>query len=517
MGQQISTTPAPAVGSTRPPRDTAHGEHYREHTTRPLRPWLGKQPAKTSRLLDADDIARAVDRSCSCAGHCRTWASTGAVRELRSRYLSLGGEHEQLAWLSRLIPEAQDHPRYFLPDFHHEALVCEAAFLNFTGISKTKLERAKELHRKDMQFLTQATEREAPKTVSANAFLTLYEKEECSETLHGIHLPDDITFNDLYAIYYNRETVEAQRASESHFQRVRRTSHHRLHEADALAFGHCALCVELRSQLRSPTVARSPDDLARVKMERDAHRKLRRKQAEALKILDDMAVERPEQNVMIYCDQTPVPAFPREPAAVGERLHRLKLLAGGTLSRSTGTGAVFLSLNDDKGSNLIQTQIFLQLREVMTSPTKVSTARKLYVHADLAGGENRNAYMVGMLGIYVARGWVDVGEYSGLLEYHGACIIDSTVFRPLKGSLAHKPLHTPADFVEAAQKGFKKQVPDLTCGPATPALQRKAMSIVWLQNEIDFKSFLQPCLNHFSGIAKTRAFRVSKGILPRGH
>lgn len=440
------------------------------------------------------------------------WASPNCVKEIRTRYLSLGNEHNQKEWVIQLLP-AEEGALYFIPSYHAEALVCEQAFLHLTGISPTKLQSAKELRRSGLQFVKQTSGRPDPKFVSVAAFLETYVREECTTTLHGTHLPDDMRFKNLYMLYCRKlETDASSRASDPYFHQVRRETQPHLHESNTNDFNACPTCVRLQAAKRKKAQGSSPDDLERVMLELAAHTKLRRAQDVVTKQLDFQSASHPDQLAMVFVDQTPVPAFPHEASAVYKGLHRFRLLAGGTLARSGGTGAIFLSLHDSKGPNLIQTQLWIQVREIFTSPTRVSLASWLHIQADLTTGENRNWCMVGMLGLYVFYEWVKRATFGAQLEYHGRSVVDSTVHRSVKGALSKKPLHTPIDYVAATQEGQKKLVSSLaSCDPTTP--KRKALSVIWLKNQIDWKGFMDQHVNRFSKITEARTFQVEKGGL----
>lgn len=502
--------------STHPPRDTARGKRYREKTKRGLLPYLGPMPKKTARLLNEENLNEAATFRCMCGRNCMLSLSFNCVKETRERYLHLGGEHEMLQWLAGIVPVDKDEHQYSLPSLNH-VLVCQATFLNVLGLSATKLKRARELASNGTPFVAQTSERPDPKRTSALAFLETFHEDECAKTTSGSHLPDDFEFQDVYNLYCQKEVDVHQRAGPEYFAALRKAKFPHLHPCDSLQFGRCKLCIRLLASLRkAKSSGGSPQELEKVMMEEKAHRALREDQKVATKTLDMRAHDHPDRLAMIYVDQTPVPAYPRDPRNPGGGLHRLRLLCGGTLSRATDTGAVFLSLHDDKGPNLVQTEIYVQLREILTSTTRCALARTLHVQCDLATGENHNRIMVGALGIYVHWGWVVTAAAGSQLEYHNYSLIDSTVHRPLKGALKHAHLHTPRDFVAAAQKAFKKEVASLShAEPATPSgstpAQRKAISVVWLANQMDWKSFLDQYVNKFVNITESRVCEVFRG------
>ena len=80
----------------------------------------------------------------------------------------------------------------------------------------------------------------------------------------------------------------------------------------------------------------------------------------------------PDALAMVGVDQSNGPGLPHRCKKTWGRVHLLKLMYGGTLSESTGTGAFYISLLHDKGPNLVLTQLYLQLREVLTSGTSAS-------------------------------------------------------------------------------------------------------------------------------------------------
>ena len=165
-----------------------------------------------------------------------------------------------------------------------------------------------------------------------------------------------------------------------------------------------------------------------------------------------------------------------------------------------------------KDPNLICTQLYLQAREVRTADTLAVDARTLYIHADLASSENRNRFVIGFFGLLVLHGWYDVVEFGSHLEYHSWGIADSEVFAPLKVHVTKRALHTPIDVLERAQASYVKTTDELIVGGDGQRAKRKAVDVVWMEGQLDWKTLLEASVSTFTNISKYRAFSVSKGV-----
>ncbi len=67
--------------------------------------------------------------------------------------------------------------------------------------------------------------------------------------------------------------------------------------------------------------------------------------------------------------------------------------------------------------------------------------REVLVQADLTSGQNRNMYMIGLLALIVHVDWAKIARFPGLLESHAHSVIDSTLFKPVKGALKTHDYH----------------------------------------------------------------------------
>ena len=76
----------------------------------------------------------------------------------------------------------------------------------------------------------------------------------------------------------------------------------------------------------------------------------------------------------------------------------------------------------------VLTQIWLQVRQIVTSRTKACEARRLRVQTDNAGSENKNFYMIGLLALLVHWNWFDQVLHAFLLQGHTHNRDDSTNF-----------------------------------------------------------------------------------------
>jgi len=104
----------------------------------------------------------------------------------------------------------------------------------------------------------------------------------------------------------------------------------------------------------------------------------------------------------------------------------------------------------------VLTQIWLQVRQIVTSRTKACEARRLRVQTDNAGSENKNFYMIGLLALLVHWNWFDQVLHAFLQQGHTHTLDDSTNF-------ASNPALKKAqlfDLLTVVNESHSKRVPD---------------------------------------------------------
>jgi len=277
---------------------------------------------------------------CACGQPCDS-VSKALLRTLRTAYLDLGGEHvqsEHLIQLRALVDSSTGQDRY--PLGLDTGFVCRATFLHCLGISETELAGAAVLHKGGTQFVAQAQEREALKHTHAEACQTKFVLQECDNLPSGgSHLPQCIGWRDLHNMY-TLESKPGEAASKSVFDAARHERFPHLHLAKDTNFARCKVCCNLKEQ-RLRLTGKSPDDVAAVFAKIHAHLRLQRLQRKCERVAEEQAVSHPGEQAMIYADQTAAKAIP---SPWCERAFRLPVAMGGTLSRSTNTGALFVTL-----------------------------------------------------------------------------------------------------------------------------------------------------------------------------
>jgi len=195
---------------------------------------------------------------------------------------------------------------------------------------------------------------------------------------------------------YTLESKPGEAASKSVFDAARHERFPHLHLAKDTNFARCKVCCNLKEQ-RLRLTGKSPDDVAAVFAKIHAHLRLQRLQRKCERVAEEQAVSHPGEQAMIYADQTAAKAIP---SPWCERAFRLPVAMGGTLSRSTNTGALFVALDRFGKVDKVLTQR-LQVRQIVISRTKACEARRLRVQTDNAGSENKNFYMIGLLALLV--------------------------------------------------------------------------------------------------------------------
>eukprot|EP00808_Paulinella_micropora_P031917 g7580.t1 len=149
------------------------------------------------------------------------------------------------------------------------------------------------------------------------------------------------------------------RRHQFHVKQVKQDKFPYLHQPKGGDYGRCPTCSEyhtrdkeIKIQIRfvdtTLEVCRKKEEL---KAEKDKHIARVKKEREAEDRVDRRATAHKEELEMVCVDQTEGSSFPRERQTVYTRVHRLRTMAGGTLSSSTGTGAIFLGLCQSKGPN----------------------------------------------------------------------------------------------------------------------------------------------------------------------
>ena len=239
----------------------------------------------------------------------------------------------------------------------------------------------------------------------------------------GSYLPQCIGWRDLHNVY-TLESKPGEAASKSVFDAARHERFPHLHLAKDTNFARCKVCCNLKEQ-RLRLTGKSPDDVAAVFAKIHAHLRLQRLQRKCERVAEEQAVSHPGEQAMIYADQTAAKAIP---SPWCERAFRLPVAMGGTLSRSTNTGALFVALDRFGKVDKVLTQIWLQVRQIVTSRTKACEARRLRVQTDNAGSENKNFYMIGLLALLVHWNWFDQVLHAFLLQGHTHTLDDSTNF-----------------------------------------------------------------------------------------
>jgi hypothetical protein len=458
-------------------------------------------------MLDSDAIHVAQKYRCTCEHNCMDRFSIDAIASIRSSYLWLGGEHdEQARWLADVVSQSgEDKLRLGVHPTVYD--VCKAAFVRCIGISQHKLEAAIANQAANKYFFMQDAPRDDPKTRSVKAWLENYRVFECKLTKSGCdHLPEMFSWKEVYELYLRAQPDSHSAASKPEFMAVRRHHFPKLHKHKESKWQGCPKCADLKYK-QHDAKAISPFELLKVRAMRAAHVKLMQDQRTVNDVLDRRAQNEPYSFAMIYVDQTFSVSFPRERPEVLPRKRRIQTLQGGTISVSTGTAAVYISLFHDKGPNLMLTQVYLNLRELMTACSVAANARELHLHGDLTFSENRNLYMIGTLGLFIHHAWFSVATFSSLLEYHGGCKIDSTLFRALNTRFDRKTLHTPADIMREAALAFTSEVDSLE----NTGGKRAWAEPVWMLGQLDWKKLLHSTTNSFPNISHYRAFRIEKG------
>jgi hypothetical protein len=260
---------------------------------------------------------------------------------------------------------------------------------------------------------------------------------------------------------YTLESKPGEAASKSVFDAARHERFPHLHLAKDTNFARCKACCNLKEQ-RLRLTGKSPDDVAAVFAKIHAHLRLQRLQRKCERVAEEQAVSHPGEQAMIYADQTAAKAIP---SPWCERAFRLPVAMGGTLSRSTNTGALFVALDRFGKVDKVLTQIWLQVRQIVISRTKACEARRLRVQTDNAGSENKNFYMIGLLALLVHWNWFDQVLHAFLLQGHTHTLDDSTNF-------ASNPALKKAqlfDLLTVVNESHSKRVPD----PSDPSGQKR--------------------------------------------
>ena len=181
-------------------------------------------------------------------------------------------------------------------------------------------------------------------------------------------------------------------ASRPLFYSTRREHFPKLHQPKGCEWNRCAVCAEFAQKHRQ-LGAKTPHELLEQPEKEKQHVEIERAQRAVVDREVLRAKEHPEFLLMLMVDQSLTVGIPRLQSL--NRFHHLRLHEGGTLLPSKQTGAVFYSLRNEKGPNLILTQMHLQLLEALTSSHLASLAQTVRLVFDFSSGENRNRYTLG--------------------------------------------------------------------------------------------------------------------------
>lgn len=227
---------------------------------------------------------------------------------------------------------------------------------------------------------------------------------------------------------------------------------------------------------------------------RDCHQAIQRAERDHYNVLVADAKRNCDKVSMVAVDQSKAIYVPRLRPPLGglSKKHRLEIRAGGGVNFSLGNAKiVFLSLASwGTTADVVCTQLFEIIYATITSDSAACRSRHLHIHADNAGAENKNQWVLAFVGWLLVLGWYDTAELSFLVVGHTANEIDSIVFSPMHKRASFENIMTIFDLVLKIQQ----------------SLGNKA-TVCWVESLYAWRRFFVQALPGLKNIMRARHFR----------
>jgi hypothetical protein len=314
------------------------------------------------------------------------------------------------------------------------------------------------------------------------------------------HMHEAMPWNSLYleAVEdWGRDNADNQKYAKlpvptnSLWQHVRRTRFKNLHRPNHGTFGRCTKCHGLAREVK---IATTEDERVQFQATRDFHRAVQRKERDDYNRRVAYAKLNPDCETMMCVDQSKsifLPRF-RPPLAAVTRKHRLELRVGGGLNFSNGNQKyLYVSLASwETTADLVCTQLLEMIVASITSKGSACRSRRLHIHADNSGKENKNQWVIAFCGWLLWLGWFDEAELSFLVVGHTANEDDSVVFSPLHKHAGFATCLSLYDVLKKARQSMSDDTHFIV------------VDSIWA-----FRDFFAPQLPGLAGITKARHFR----------